>query len=80
MDNEQKLVSIVAKILKLDESLISDDTSPDNAKNWDSFNMLNMAVEIESAFDIKIAIDELVKVTCFGDFRRLLVDSGISFS
>lgn len=79
MDNEQVLVSIVAKILKLDESSISDDTSPGNAKNWDSFNMMNMAVEIESTFNITIAIDELVKVTCFGDFRRILVDCGVSF-
>lgn len=78
MGNEEKLVSIIANILKLDESVISDDTSPDNAKNWDSFNMMNMATEIENAFDITIAIDDLVKVTRFGDFKRLLEKSGIS--
>ncbi len=78
MNNEQRLVSIVARTLKMDELSISDETSPANAKNWDSFNMMNMAVEIEKAFNITIAIDELVKVTCFGDFKRLLVGSGIS--
>ena len=72
MENEKKLVSIVADILELDESEICDDTSPSNAKNWDSFNMMKMAVEIESIFDITIGMDELVRVTCFGDFKQLL--------
>jgi acyl carrier protein len=79
MGNEQKLVLIVANVLKLDESLISDDTSPGNAKNWDSFNMMNMAVEIEKAFNITIAMDDLVRVTCFGDFRRVLEKCGVIF-
>ncbi len=80
MDNDAKLISIIADILKLDESLISNDTSPSNAKNWDSFNMMKMAVEIEGAFNISIAIDELVKITCFGDFKKLLVRHGIGLA
>ena len=72
MSNEEKLVAIVAGVLKLDESLISDETSPSNAKHWDSFNMVQMAVKIKGAFNITITMDELIRVTCYGDFKQLL--------
>ena len=78
MGNEQKLIAIVADVLKLDESLISDETSPNNAKNWDSFNMVQLAVKIESAFNITITMNELSEVTCYGDFKQLLVKHDIS--
>ena len=78
MGNEQKLVAIIAGVLRVDESLISDETSPSNAKNWDSFNMVQMAVKIEGAFNITITMNELIRVTCFGDFKQLLVKHGIS--
>jgi acyl carrier protein len=78
MGNEQKLVAIVADVLKLDESLITDETSPSNAKNWDSFNMVQMAVKIEGAFNITITMNQLIGVTCYGDFKQLLVKHEIS--
>lgn len=79
MGNEQKLVAIVAGVLKLDESLISDETSPSNTKNWDSFNMVQIAVKVEGAFNTTITINELIGVTCYGDFKQLLVKRDISF-
>ena len=47
----------------------------------DHFNawvMVQMAVKIEGTFNISITMNELIGVTCYGDFKKLLVKHEIS--
>jgi len=68
----KRLNGILAKILEIREDEINDDTSPDNVSTWDSYNALLMVSEIEDYFKVKFTIDEVMKVTCVRDIKKVL--------
>jgi len=76
-ENMQKLMAILSRILEIDVSEIVDETSPNNVKKWDSFNMLNMVLEIEREFNVQFDLDEVIAVTCVRDLKGTLKKHGI---
>lgn len=67
-----KLVEIFAKVLDVENELISDDTSPDNLEKWDSLKFMQLVSEAEFQFKVNFPIDELMKLKTFGDFKNLI--------
>ena len=45
--------TIVAKVFSIDESEITDKSSPETIESWDSFNGLVLVDELETHFKIK---------------------------
>ena len=72
----KKLRAILSKVLGIDESAITDITSPDNVESWDSFNGLMLVAELESAFCIKFTMDEIVSVKTVGEIKLALKKHG----
>ena len=56
----EKLYKIIAKILDVPVSDINDESSPETLENWDSFNSLVIADELESEFNISFALEEII--------------------
>ena len=73
----EKLYQIISKVFNVDNSRISDDTSPENLEEWDSFNFYVLLDEIENNFDIKFNLDETLNIKKIGDFRKLLEKNGV---
>ena len=59
-------------------SQISDESSPETIENWDSFRGLVLADELETRFNVKFHLDELVSVKNVGDIKKNLIKHGIS--
>jgi acyl carrier protein len=72
-----KLKQILAKVLEIDPATITDETSPQNTPNWDSFNGLLLVTELEKRFGVKFSIDEVVAVKNVADIKRALEKHGI---
>ena len=68
----EKLKKILSKVLKIDETGITEKTSPDNVDTWDSFNSLMLVSELENEFGVKFTIDEVVKIKNVGDIIEVL--------
>lgn len=68
----EKLKKILSKVLGVDESKITDETSPDNVEAWDSFNGLMLVSELENEFGVKFTIDEVTRVKNVGDIIKIL--------
>ena len=66
------LYKIIAKILSISESGISDESSPENIESWDSFNGLVLVDELESHFNVKFTISEIIDVKNVADIKRHL--------
>ena len=49
----KKLYQIIGKILDVPVSEINDESSPETIENWDSFNSLMLADELESEFHLE---------------------------
>lgn len=61
-DRIKKVLSIVFEI---DESQITDISSPENVENWDSLGHLNLIVVLEDEFQVKFTDDEISEMLNF---------------
>ena len=65
MTMETKVKEIIADILKIDLSQISDDAGMDKTVGWDSMKSLSIVLEIEKQFSIRFEVDEFENLTNF---------------
>ena len=72
------LYNIIAEVMEIPISQISDESSPETIENWDSFRGLVLADELETRFNVKFHLDELVSVKNVGDIKKNLIKHGIS--
>ena len=68
---------LLSRILDINIDNISDQTSPDNTENWDSYNGLMMVSELESEFNVHFTMDEVVEVKNVGDIKAALIRHNI---
>ena len=75
-----KLYSIIAKIMGVSESDVTDESGPETIANWTSFNSYVLLYQLESEFNVKFTIDEAVDVKIVADIKRHLKDHGVNFN
>jgi len=63
MTMEVKVKEIIADMLKIDLSQISDDSGMDKTAGWDSMKSLSIVLEIEKKFNIRFEVDEFENLT-----------------
>ena len=74
----EKLYSIISRVINISVSEINDQSSPETIENWDSFSGYILLDEIESEFNVKFTLDEILEIKNVGDFKKLLQKQGIS--
>ena len=67
MNLEDKVLEIMLETFEMDE--VSTDASQKNCERWDSLHHLNLASELEEAFDIELEPEEIAEMT---DFTRVV--------
>jgi|TARA_Y100000741_G_scaffold262589_1_gene203159 acyl carrier protein len=70
--------TIVAKVFSIDESEITDESSPETIESWDSFNGLVLVDELETHFKIKFSISEITNVKNVSDIKQHLKNHNVS--
>jgi acyl carrier protein len=75
-----KLYSIIAKIMGVSESDITDESGPETIANWTSFNSYVLLYQLETEFNVKFTIDEAVDVKIVADIKRHLKNHGVNFN
>ena len=74
-----QLYEIISKVMKVPESSLIDTMGPESIENWTSFNGYVLLHELETGFDVKFTIDEIMDVTTITDIKRHLKNKGIIF-
>ena len=74
----KKLYQIIGKILDVPASEINDESSPETIENWDSFNSLMLADELESEFNISFTLDEIIDSANVAAIKKHLKNHGVS--
>jgi len=72
-----KLKQILSKVLEIDENEITEETSPDNVENWDSFSGLVLITELENEFNVKFSMDEVRQIRNVCDIISLLTKHNV---
>ena len=73
----KKLSDIISKVFSVQISEINDESSPETIESWDSFNGLILVDELESNFNIKFSISEIIDVKNVKDIKRHLNNHGV---
>ena len=73
----KKLYDIISKVFSVQISEINDESSPETIESWDSFNGLILVDELESNFNIKFSVSEIIDVKNVKDIKRHLNDHGV---
>ena len=77
--SETKLFEIIARVLDVPISTISDQSNPESIERWDSFTGYVLLDEIETEFNVSITMDEALEVKNVADFKNILKSKGVSF-
>jgi len=72
-----KLYTIIAEIMEVPVSEINDESSPETIENWDSFRGLVLADELETRYDVKFILDDLISVKTVDDIKKNLAKYGV---
>jgi acyl carrier protein len=74
----EKLKEILAKVLLIDKTKISDEMSRKTVKEWDSMAHLMLVSEIESAFEVIMDDDDIMEIQTVADIKKTLQKMGIT--
>ena len=76
----ENIYKIVAKVFSVPISEINDESSPETIESWDSFNGLILVDELESNFNIKFSVSEIIDVKNVKDIKRHLNNHGVDLN
>jgi len=71
-----KLTEIVANVLAIEPSTLSDESNAKNTPNWDSAKHIDLMLAVEVAFDVQFTMPEITSMQNLGDMRKLLIGKG----
>jgi len=74
------LHKIISKVFSISESKISSESGPANIESWDSFNGLVLVDELESHFNVKFTISEIIDVKNVADIKRHLKNHNVDLN
>ena len=74
----QRLYDLIGKIMGVQSSSINDESSPETIENWDSFNRLVIADELELEFNISFALEEIIDSANVSAIKKHLKNHGVT--
>jgi acyl carrier protein len=74
---DSKLKGILAKVLLIDEDVVSDGMSRKKVEEWDSMAHLMLVSEIEGIFDVAMSDDDIMGIQTVNDIKKVLKKLGV---
>ena len=73
----KKLFNIISRVMEIESSELTDESSPEDIENWDSYNGLLLVDELESEFNVKFTVEEVFDVHSVADIKKYLLNHGV---
>ena len=74
------LLDIIANVMEIQVSQINEESGPETIENWDSFRGLILFEELETKFNVKFTLNELLNVKTIKDIKNILSGRGASLN
>lgn len=74
---EQKLIELIANLLELEQSQITDVLSMKDTDVWDSLKHMELVVSIEQSFGVELTFDEIVAMQNVEKIKGVLRGKGV---
>ena len=72
MISKDELIELIEEALMTDKGTITEDSSMENVDMWDSFGHLQIFMEIESKFNVKVPIEKINELKSFRKIYEFL--------
>lgn len=72
------LETVIARVLNVSSSVITDESTPQSIESWDSFNGLMLVSELEKEYNVKFSLEEIISVKKVSDIRRILKEHNVA--
>ena len=59
---ENRIKNVMAAVFEISVDEITDESSPDNVKSWDSLKHMNLILALEEEFAVTFTDDEIVEM------------------
>ena len=69
---KQKIIKIVAETFKTEGSAIDPDVNLETLEHYDSLEKLNLFLKIEKDLDVKLTLDDMLKITTTADLITII--------
>ncbi len=66
------LSAIVAEVLNLPASSITDASGPETVQEWDSLAHMRLVAKLEETFGVRFDLDEIIQMENVGKIKALL--------
>lgn len=76
----KKLYEIIAKVMNVSVTSITDNSGPESIESWSSFKGYVLLYELESEFKVKFTIDEAMDVKKISDIKHHLANHGVALN
>jgi len=73
----KKLFNIISRVMEIEPSELTDESSPEDIENWDSYNGLLLVDELESEFNVKFTVEEVFDVHSVADIKKHFLNHGV---
>jgi len=70
----QRVKEIAAGIFQIDASSIDLAMGPDDIERWDSLNHLRLITETESAFSVRLTMNQIQQIKSLADLVRFVAE------
>ena len=72
------LEALLATVLQLPASRITDDLAMKDVESWDSLKHMELIVSVENTYGIELGFDEIVAMQTVSEIKRVLRQRGVS--
>jgi len=74
---EDRIKNVMAAVFEVPVHEITDESSPDNVKSWDSLKHMNLVLALEDEFDIEFTEEQTVEILNYKLIKVVLKEHGI---
>jgi acyl carrier protein len=72
------LEALLATVLQLPATRITDDLTMKDVESWDSLKHMELIVSVENTYGIELSFDEIVAMQTVSEIKRVLRQKGVS--
>jgi acyl carrier protein len=72
------LIQLFGDVLNVNPSQLSEDSSPDNLKQWDSLAAMDLVAAIEERFNVHLSTTEIMKMSSIARARKTLQGKSVN--
>lgn len=71
-EHEEKLTAIFRTLFNDATLVLRDDLTAADVSGWDSFNHINLVLQVESDFSVRFSTEEIASLKNVGEFKTLI--------